>query len=75
MKPVLSRHRIKRKPSIERTGAEVPKFISLIYFKLQRLRPHPKEPTKFTATFINVNGNCFITVKPVLSGHPPLNGQ
>ena len=30
--------------------------------KLQRLRPHPKEPTKFTATFISVNGNCFITI-------------
>ena len=30
--------------------------------KLQRLRPHPKEPTKFPATFISVNGNCFITI-------------
>ena len=28
--------------------------------KLQRLRPHPKEP--ITATFISVNGNCFITI-------------
>ena len=33
MKPVLSGHRIKRTPSIKRTVAEVPKFISLIYFK------------------------------------------
>ena len=33
VKPVLSGHRIKRTPSIERTVAEVPKFISLIYFK------------------------------------------
>ena len=32
-KPVLSGHLIKRTPSIERTVAEVPKFISLIYFK------------------------------------------
>ena len=33
VKPVLSRHRIKRIPSIKRAVAEVPKFISLIYFK------------------------------------------
>ena len=33
VKPVLSGHRIKRTPSIKRTVAEVPKFISLIYFK------------------------------------------
>ena len=32
VKPVLSGHRIKRTPSIKRTVAEVPKFISLIYF-------------------------------------------
>ena len=33
VKPVLSGHRIKWTPSIKRTVAEVPKFISLIYFK------------------------------------------
>ena len=33
VKPILSEHRIKRTPSIKRTVAEVPKFISLIYFK------------------------------------------
>ena len=33
VKPVLSGHRIKRTPSIKRTVAEVPKFISSIYFK------------------------------------------
>ena len=33
VKPVLSGHRIKRTPSIKRTVAEVPKFISLVYFK------------------------------------------
>ena len=33
VKPVLSGHRIKRTPSIKRTVAEVPKFISLICFK------------------------------------------
>ena len=33
VKPVLSGHRIKRTPSIKRTVTEVPKFISLIYFK------------------------------------------
>ena len=33
VKPVLSGHRMKRTPSIKRTVAEVPKFISLIYFK------------------------------------------
>ena len=33
MKPVLSGHRIKRTTSIKGTVAEVPKFISLIYFK------------------------------------------
>ena len=33
VKPVLSGHRIKRTPSIKRTIVEVPKFISLIYFK------------------------------------------
>ena len=33
VKPVLSGHRTKRTPTIERTVAEVPKFISLIYFK------------------------------------------
>ena len=33
VKPVLSGHHIKRTPSIERTVAEVPKFISLIHFK------------------------------------------
>ena len=33
VKPVLSGHRIKRTPSIKRTVAEVPKFISLIWFK------------------------------------------
>ena len=33
VKPVLSGHRIKQTPSIKRTVAEVPKFISLIYFK------------------------------------------
>ena len=33
VKPVLSGHRIKRTPSIKRTSAEGPKFISLIYFK------------------------------------------
>ena len=33
VKPVLSGHRIKRTPSIKRTVAKVPKFISLIYFK------------------------------------------
>ena len=33
MKPVLGGHRIKRTPSIKRTLAGVPKFISLIYFK------------------------------------------
>ena len=33
VKLVLSGHRIKRTPSIERTVAEVPKFISLIFFK------------------------------------------
>ena len=33
MKPVLSGHRIKRTPSIKRTVAEVPEFISLICFK------------------------------------------
>ena len=32
VKPVLSRHRIERTPSIKRTVAEVPKFVSLIYF-------------------------------------------
>ena len=30
VKPVLSGPRIKRTPSIKRTGAEVPRFISLI---------------------------------------------
>ena len=33
VKPVLSGHRIKRKPSIKRTVTEVLEFISLIYFK------------------------------------------
>ena len=33
VKPVLSGHCIKRTPSIKQTVAEVPKFISLIYFK------------------------------------------
>ena len=33
VKPVLSGHRIKWTPSIKRTVAEVPKFVSLIYFK------------------------------------------
>ena len=33
VKSVLGGHRIKRTPSIEGTLAEVPKFISLIYFK------------------------------------------
>ena len=33
VKPVLSGHRIKWTPSIKRTVAKVPKFISLIYFK------------------------------------------
>ena len=33
VKPVLSGHRIKRTPSIKQTVPEVPKFISLIYFK------------------------------------------
>ena len=33
VKPVLRGHCIKRTPSIKRTVAEVPKFISLIYFK------------------------------------------
>ena len=33
VKPVLSEHCIKRTTSIKRTVAEVPKFISLIYFK------------------------------------------
>ena len=33
VKPVLSGHRIKRTPSIKWTVAEVPRFISLIYFK------------------------------------------
>ena len=33
VKPVLSGHRIKRTPSIKRTVVEVPKFISLVYFK------------------------------------------
>ena len=33
VKPVLSGHRIKRTPSIKRTVAEYPKFISLIYCK------------------------------------------
>ena len=32
VKPVLSGHRIRRTPSIKRTVAEGPKFISLIYF-------------------------------------------
>ena len=31
VKPVLSRQRIKRTPSIKQTVAKVPKFISLIY--------------------------------------------
>ena len=34
VKPVFSGHRIKRTPSIKRTVAEVPKFISLIYLNL-----------------------------------------
>ena len=33
VKHVLNGHRIKRPPPIKRTVAEVPKFISLIYFK------------------------------------------
>ena len=33
VKPVLGGHHIKRTPSIKRTLAEVPKFISLIFFK------------------------------------------
>ena len=33
VKPVLSGHRIKRTPSIKRTVAKVPKYISLICFK------------------------------------------
>ena len=33
VKPVPSGHRIKRTPSIKRTVAEVPKFISVIYLK------------------------------------------
>ena len=33
VKPVLRGHRIKWTTSIKRTVAEVPKFISLIYFK------------------------------------------
>ena len=33
VKTVLSGHRIKRTPSIKRTVAEGPKFISLIFFK------------------------------------------
>ena len=33
VKPVLGGHRIKRTPSIKRTVAKVPKFISLIHFK------------------------------------------
>ena len=32
VKPVLIEHRIRRRPSIKRTVAEVPKFISPIYF-------------------------------------------
>ena len=32
VQPVLSGHRIKRTPSIKRTVAEVPKFISLLFF-------------------------------------------
>ena len=36
VKPVLSGHRIKRTPSIKRTVAEVPKYISLIYFKTMK---------------------------------------
>ena len=33
VKPVLSRHRFKRTPSIKLTVAEVPQFFSLIFFK------------------------------------------
>ena len=33
VRPVLSGHRIKRTPFIKRTVAEVPKFVSLIYFE------------------------------------------
>ena len=33
VKPALSGHCFKRTPSIKRMVAEVPKFISLIYFK------------------------------------------
>ena len=33
VKPVLRGHRIKWTTSIKRTVAEVPKFISLVYFK------------------------------------------
>ena len=33
VKPVLSRHRIKRTPSIKQTVAEAPKLNCLIYFK------------------------------------------
>ena len=36
VKPVLSGHCFKRTPSIKQTVAEVPKFISVIYFKLMK---------------------------------------
>ena len=41
VKPVLSGHRIKQTPSIKRTVAEVPKFISLIYFKRTFIKRTP----------------------------------
>ena len=50
VKPVLSGHRIKRTPSmtsIKRTIAEVPKFISLIYFKNETFIKRTRTPRKY----------------------------
>ena len=69
MKPVLRGHRIKRTPSIKRTVAEVPKFISLIYFKWTFIK---RTPLLSGRGHLKSTWNChFYCCKPVLNGHHP----
>ena len=74
VKPVLSEHRIKRTPSTERTEADVPKFISLIYFNETSIKRTPllrtRTPKKYLKWSFLLFPTCIKRTLVIKFHHP-----
>ena len=69
-KPVLSGYRIKQTPSIKRTVAEVPKFISLLYFKWNINIKRTWTPTMYLKWSFLLLPNCIKRTLAIKFYHP-----